>query len=283
MRQFTKSSITRIFENAVKLNFDDSSRLVMMSDCHRSDGSASDNFASNRNIFLTALKYYFEHNYTYFELGDGDELWENKSFESIATANADIFKVLLRFYQTGRLYLIYGNHDMVKKNDPKLYKDFPGIAFHEGIVLNHRGAVLKILLLHGHQADFFNYVLWPISRFLVRYLWKPLELIGVKDPANPALSIGKKNAIDRKLYHWAHDNRYMLIAGHTHKAVFPKPGESLYFNDGCCVHSYMISAVEITNGEISLVKWSVKARGDGVLYVGRDVLEKPQKIIDYFS
>lgn len=279
MRQ---SIIAKIFENAVKLDFNDSSRLVMMSDCHRSDGSASDNFAPNRNIALTALNYYYRRSYTYFELGDGDELWENKSFEYISAANADIFEILSKFYQAGRLYLIYGNHDMIKKNAPHLYKDFPSITFHEGIVLKNKHTQLSMLLLHGHQVDFFNYYLWPISRFLVRYLWKPLELIGVKDPASPALSLGKKTAIDQKLYIWARENRHILIAGHTHKAVFPKPGESLYFNDGCCVHPHMIFAIEITNSEISLVKWSVKVRGDGVLYIGRDVLGKPEKITDYY-
>lgn len=275
-------SVTKIIQNAIELPFNDSSRLVLMSDCHRSDGSASDNFIHNRNVALTALKYYYNNGFTYFELGDGDELWENKSFDSIAATNKEVFAVLLKFLKSGRLYLIYGNHDIVKKNNPYLYEGFPRLTFHEGLVLRHEETGNKILLLHGHQVDFFNSRLWLFSRFLVRYIWKPLELIGVNDPTSPASNPGKKSAVDQKLHVTAQKNKCMIIAGHTHKAVFPQPGESMYFNDGCCVLPYMISAIEIFKGMISLVSWSVKARPDGVLYAGRDYLAGPQKISAYF-
>jgi predicted phosphodiesterase len=74
----------------------------------------------------------------------------------------------------------------------------------------------------------------------------------------------------------------MLIAGHTHKPVFPEAGTSLYFNDGCCIHTNGATGIEIVDGEISLIKWSMKVRSDGSLYVGKNIIAEANKLIDYF-
>jgi hypothetical protein len=65
--------------------------------------------------------------------------------------------------------------------------------------------------------------------------------------------------------------------------MFPQPDEALYFNDGCCVHPRCITAIEIENGTITLVKWTVKTRKDRSLYVDRVELEGPVKLQDYFG
>jgi ribosomal protein S28E/S33 len=73
----------------------------------------------------------------------------------------------------------------------------------------------------------------------------------------------------------------MIITGHTHRPVFPKPGEILYFNDGSCVHPRCITGIEITNGSLSLIKWAIMTRHDRTLFVGREVLDGPIRIDDY--
>ena len=40
----------------------------------------------------------------------------------------------------------------------------------------------NILLVHGHQGSFLNDTAWPLARFLVRYVWKPLEMVGFQQP-----------------------------------------------------------------------------------------------------
>ncbi|WP_330381823.1 metallophosphoesterase [Defluviitalea phaphyphila] len=198
--------ISQVFNSADEILFDDSSKFILMSDCHRGDGSWSDDFARNQNIYFSALVKYYHENYTYIELGDGDELWENNICEAIQTHN-DVFWLLSKFYKEGRLFFIYGNHDMVKKSKRFVKKHlfqyfnesskeycflFPNIKIHEGLVLKHRITGRKILLIHGHQVDFLNYTLWEIARFLVRYIWRPLNLFGVNDPTRPAKIIVKK-------------------------------------------------------------------------------------------
>lgn len=278
--------VSEVFQSSKIIPFDDSSNIVLMSDCHRGSGSRTDNFLNNQNIYLAALNYYNNRNYTYIEIGDGDELWENCGLCDIMQAHSDVFGLLSKFYYENRLYFIFGNHDMVKKIDRYVLSNlshyFKDIKLHEGIVLNHKITQDKILLIHGHQVDYLNDRLWKLSRFLVRYLWKPLESFGINDPTSTAKNYAKKEAVGKKLTQWVESTGIMVIAGHTHKPTFPEIGELPYFNDGSCVHPRSITAIEIQQGSILLVKWSVKAKDDGTLFVGRDVLGGPRNLRDYF-
>jgi len=263
-----------------------------MSDCHRGIGNAADNFAKNKNMYHAALNHYYREGFTYIELGDGDELWENRRFPMIVQAHRDTFGLLSQFHKCGRLHMIYGNHDMNKKNPAwvQRYLDgspvsgyyegddaagmrlFPGIQMRGGLILKHPSG-RKILLIHGHQADFFNFRLWRLARFMVRYFWRPLELVGVQNPFDTPRRPGRRNAIEKHLTNWCRRENIMLIAGHTHQPSFPKSGEPPYFNDGSCVSRHMITCIEIEGDCISLVKWSLQPRRDGVLYVRRDVID----------
>ena len=79
----TGKKLDQAYEKALCLPIDKRSRIVLMSDCHRGVGNWGDNFLKNRSIYAAALAYYYQKDYTYIELGDGDELWENRSFEAI--------------------------------------------------------------------------------------------------------------------------------------------------------------------------------------------------------
>ena len=72
MNEFKR--LSEVFESSEEIFFDDSSKFIFMSDCHRGDGSWADSFRKNRNNYYAALTYYYNNNYTYIELGDGDEL-----------------------------------------------------------------------------------------------------------------------------------------------------------------------------------------------------------------
>lgn len=294
----TLKGLSKVFESAEEILFDDRSKIVIMSDCHRGDGTWADNFAKNQNFYFIALNDYYKKGYTYIELGDGDELWENKKFSDIFAMHKDAFWILSKFYEKDRLYFIYGNHDMVKKNpnftqkhlcqyyDSHKKKEIPlfkNIKIHEGLILRHSITGDKIFLVHGHQVDPMNSVFWRISKFLVRYIWKPLESYGIKNPTSPAKNHEKKDDVDIKLSKWVKKNRHMLIAGHTHRPMFPEVGDIPYFNDGSCVHPRCITAIEIENATIKLVKWTIKTKLDGTMFIGKEILTGPKKLKDYFS
>jgi UDP-2,3-diacylglucosamine pyrophosphatase LpxH len=295
---YALKQISKAYDKAYEVYFDNLSKIVIMSDCHRGDGSQADNFSKNQNIYFVALTHYEKNKYTYIELGDGEELWENKNISDIIETYTNIYWLLSQFYHDNRLLFIYGNHDIVKKADKYVrrylssYYDvhqkdyaslFPNIKILESILLKYGETDKKILLLHGHQADYMNSRLWKLSRFLVRYLWRPLELIGINNPTSAAKNNKKKKQIEKILTYWSNCNKQMIIAGHTHRAIMPNAGAELYFNDGSCVHPRCITAIEIENGEISLVKWCYKVRQDAILYIGRDVLEGPVKLTKYFN
>ena len=290
--------ISEVFESAEEIPFDDSSRIILMSDVHRGDGGWADDFSKNQNLYFAALTHYYNDNYTYIEIGDGDELWKNKQLSDIIYVHSHAFWLLSKFFIEGRFYSIFGNHDMVKrdskfvKNNMYQYFDerkkmhlplFENIIVHEGLVLRHTATEQKILLIHGHQVSLIDYELWRLSRFLVRYLWRPLESFGVNDPTSTAKSYNKKNAVEKQLIEWVTQENHMLIAGHTHRPRFPEVGEPPYFNDGSSVHPRCITGIEITDGNITLVKWDVKTKIDGTLFIGREILAGPRKLKDYLE
>ena len=294
----TLKSISQVFESAEEIPFDKCSRIVLMSDCHRGVGNWIDNFSRNQNLYFAALTHYYNEKYTYIEIGDGDELWENNNLTDIINVHNDAFWLLSKFFNEDRLYFIFGNHDMVKRdisfaknnlyqyyNEPqrRYIPLFENVKIHEGLVLRHRITADKILIIHGHQADYINDKLWKLSRFLVRYLWKPLESVGVNDPTSTAKNYKKKDAVEKKLIEWVKSEGHILIAGHTHRPSFPELGETSYFNDGSCVHPRCITAIEIIQNSIVLVKWSVKTKNDGTLFIGKDVLAGPRNLNYYFS
>lgn len=290
---YLNKRLTNLFKSSKEISFDDSSKFIFFSDCHRGDNSWADDFADNRNIFCHALSYYYQNGFTYIELGDGDELWENKRFSDIRKAHSNVFKLMARFHNDKRLYLIYGNHDMERRN-PRVVKDtlhsyysehrdgyellFGDIGVYEGLVLKHAKAGNKIFLLHGYHADTINDKFWWIGKFLSRYWWRYLQLLGIKDPTSPAKNRKRRIRVERRLREWVKKNNQMLIAGHTHRPVFPSRGEIPYLNTGSCVHPRCITGIELQDNEVTLVKWQVMTRDDGTLYVSREVLEGPRKL-----
>ncbi|WP_430429299.1 metallophosphoesterase [Maribacter litoralis] len=295
----SENRLNRAYKNAKTIPFDDASKFILFSDCHRGDNSFADEFANNRNIYYHALKFYYSEGFSYCELGDGDELWENIYFESIFEAHKNVFKLLKQFHLEQRLHMIWGNHDMVYKDEAYVKKHlssyfepiddkdkslFEGIKYHEAIILKHTETQQEVFLTHGHQADWWNYRFWRVGRFLVRILWKPLQVWGIADPTSPARNYTELIKVERRIKKWIlKNNLKVTVVGHTHRPRFPEPGDIPLFNDGSCVHPRSITGIEIEKGNISLIKWQINTTDDGTLRVVRILLEGPQKLEDYID
>lgn len=287
--------LDKLYNNSKKIVMNDTSKYIIMSDCHRGDGDNYDDFYKNQNIFKAALNYYYKNDFTYIELGDGDELWEVKDYNEIITAHLDVFKILKKYLDDGRLIMIFGNHDIVKKDTTVLEKYFytyydedskekkellKGLGVDESLVLKYKDN--NIFLLHGHQVDFISGSLWKMSRFLVRYLWRPLTNVGINDLTSAAKNNQVAKAVEKKLQNWSKENNTIVISGHTHRPIFPKNGESLYFNDGSCIHPNGITCIEIDNGNISLVRWELSVNDMGIIYAKRQILAGKERIDNFF-
>ncbi len=280
MKTGCEKRLDKSFRDAPVLPLYPHSKLVLFSDCHRGVGNSNDNFLKNQHLYFAALRHYYDSNFIYIELGDGDELWENRSLAAIREIHSNVFWLLSLFAQENRLHMLYGNHDHALEG----CRDFP---HHAGLILKICGFpeydaktrrriphCLELYLTHGHQADLLNSTLWKFARFLVRYIWKPMEQIGFLDPTSAAKNYRHRQKSEQRLSHWAIRNNCYLITGHTHRPMLGSP-ETRYFNTGSCVHPRCITCIEIENGAISLVKWFEDTTPERILFVSRAVLAGP--------
>lgn len=293
---FTDRRLSRAYQNAKVKYFDENSKFIFFSDSHRGDDSVSDEFARNQNILLHALNYYYNHGYTYVEVGDGDELWEYPEFKLIRLAHSDIFFEIKKFFDDNRLFFLYGNHNIFLKNQAFVrrnyfhYNDeynrdtkdlFNGIIPREALILKNKKTRQEVFIVHGHQGDLFNDQLWKVSMFTLRYFWRYLHVVGFHNPASPARNQYTRHKVERTYKKWIRKHKTMLICGHTHRPRFPKKNELPYFNTGCCIHSKGITGIEIMNNKIMMVDWRVRADQKGSLHIERYVLRGPEPIERY--
>ncbi len=287
---FTDKRLTNAYKNAKLEYFDNNSKYIFFSDIHRGDDSASDVFARNQNVFVHALDYYYNNDYVYVELGDGDDMWEHAKYKHIRYAHSDVFIVMKKLYDKGRLILMYGNHNIYLK-DPKFVRKnlfyyfdeynknmtdlFRGITPQEALVLKHKDTKQELFIVHGHQGDLFNDKFWYLSMLTLRYFWRYLHVVGFTNPASPSKNAYKRHKIERRYKKWIRLHKKILVCGHTHRARFPKKGELPYFNTGCCIHTKKITGIEILNGKILMVDWRIRAEDNGVLKIVRTVVRGP--------
>jgi UDP-2,3-diacylglucosamine pyrophosphatase LpxH len=277
-RALAHRRLTEVFEMASEVLFDDSCRIVFFSDCHRGDNSRADAFARNEQIFLRALTYYEQEGFTYIEVGDGDELWKNRRFGDVRKAHGCIFDLLHRFDQQNRLHLIVGNHDIQRGRRDQVEKD--GMIAREGLILRHARTGQRIFVVHGHQADFKSDCLYIMSRFVVRYVWKRLQLLDFAGVMSHVGHSWKQGKIEQTIIGWIQAHWQIVICGHTHRPMFAAHGAPPYFNTGSCVSPGYITGLEIQNGEIVPVKWSAwsDVGQGGSLRIEREPLASPKKL-----
>jgi UDP-2,3-diacylglucosamine pyrophosphatase LpxH len=251
--------LTQAFEAARTAFFDDSSRLVFFSDLHRGDNSRSDAFAQNEDLFLQALAHYYREGFTYVEVGDGDELWQNRRFSAVKRAHRRTFDLLHTFAGENRLIMIFGNHDIQGFRHRRMKKD--GLTAHEGLILQHAHTNQRIFVVHGHQVDFKSDGIYWISRSMTRHIWRHLQNLGFSDVATAGGESRNRGTLRERVCEWIDMHHQMVICGHTHMPKFAADGATPYFNTGSGVFNGYITGLEIQNGQISLIKWLRSGRG----------------------
>jgi UDP-2,3-diacylglucosamine pyrophosphatase LpxH len=257
-------------------------KYILFSDCHRGDGSWADDFAQNENIYFNALSYYYQNDYTYIEIGDGDELWEN-NYIKVTQMHSDIFWLLDKFHKEQRFFMIWGNHDRDKikhglmhkhmnwaKNETEKRLDDSNVFEAVVLKLMDDKKEINVFLVHGHQVDYFNGFYFSIGKFATRKIWKPLQQMGVADTTSAAQNFVKRDIIDRRLIEWIQNkNDLIIIAGHNHHPSLKTNPPDPYFNTGSCVHPRCITGIEISKEkdgwQADLVKWHITVENEGEL------------------
>jgi UDP-2,3-diacylglucosamine pyrophosphatase LpxH len=263
-----------VFQDAPTIHFDDSTRLIFFSDCHRGDNSRADHFRVNEPLFLHALYYYYHQGFTYIEVGDGDELWKNRRFETVRAAHAQVFALFHRFAEQQRLHLLLGNHDILGNTRHQVNKD--GLVAREGLILQQRGNGQQILVTHGHQADTKSDMFYQVSRMAVRNIWRRLQLMHLAPVTCRDGEEYAPRSFEQHLMSWAADRGRVLICGHTHRPASAAYGETPYFNTGYCLAPGILTGLEIQHGEINLVRWRATHHSEAPFQ--REILSTPRQL-----
>jgi predicted phosphodiesterase len=208
------------------IEFDDTHQFIIFSDQHKGTKGGSDIFALAESNYVSALDYYNQQNYTYINLGDGEELWEN-AIPRVKRKNKPSFVKERLFADRNAFIKIFGNHDLYWDNDPlapifieRIYGQ--KLKIYEGAILQTRidGKLLDIFLTHGHQGDQQSDGNW-FSKWFIANVWGPLQMYLQLNLNTPSVDDHLKTLHNTMMFNWsAQQADMLLITGHTHQPVF---------------------------------------------------------------
>lgn len=201
-------------------------KFIIFSDEHKGARDTADDFRLAEKNYVAALDYYFNNGFQFINLGDCEELWENKPDIVMEKNQADL-RAELRFLEQDRYYRIFGNHDLQWKFDlprTRYLKPVFGnkLKIYEGILLttSYNNQQYSVFCTHGHQGDQKSDGN-AFSTWFVAAIWTPLQRfleISINSTSDSFELVDKHNVI---MYEWSATQQNLLfISGHTHKPVF---------------------------------------------------------------
>jgi hypothetical protein len=204
-------------------------RYIIFSDLHKGARDGADDFRICERTYNAALAYYERLGYTLIVLGDVEELWENTRKNVLKHYDYTI-RLEGKFHEAGRYLRFWGNHDddwshtdlvashlvPLMGNKPLKVRESLSVHIQEG------GEELgSLFLVHGHQGTLESDAIAPISKFFVRYFWRPIQRVIRYSLNTPAKDWQLRHAHDTALYKWSENqDKMVLISGHTHRPVF---------------------------------------------------------------
>ncbi len=201
--------------------------LIIFSDQHRGARDGADDYAVCASSYLGALDYYDKQGFTFINLGDCEELWENTLF-SIVKHNQAEFAAEKKFIERDAYFKVFGNHDLFWDNDPlaaawllRVYGK--AIPIYTAVLIDAiwpGGNCLDIFCTHGHQGDRQSDGN-AFSKWFVSYVWGPLQIYLEVNSNSPATNDNLKTLHNMYMYDWsATQINTLLVTGHTHQPVF---------------------------------------------------------------
>ncbi len=204
-------------------------RFIIFSDHHKGGRNGADDFLVCERAYNAALAYYYRQGHTLVVLGDVEELWEERR-QTVLKQYPHTFQLEGRFHQEGRYLRFFGNHDDDWSHEDLVRRYLvPALG---GKPLKVREHLLvrvvdgdtelgSLFLVHGHQGTVASDRIAPISKFFVRYFWRPLQRVVKYSLNTPAKDWQLRQAHDSAMYFWSEQqDKIVLIAGHTHRPVF---------------------------------------------------------------
>lgn len=206
-----REKLADLYERTKEVEISELDRIVFFSDLHLGDGGATDDFLGNSGMFLTVLeRHYFKRGYTLVLNGDIEEL-QRFRLRDIMKQWTELYRILGRFHEAGRLYKIVGNHDYELLSIKPTRLPFPTVESIKFGCGEHR-----IFVIHGHQASGYLDKWHRFNTYALRYLANPL---GIKN-RSVAHDSRKQYKTERRIYDFSSQQKIITIIGHTHRPLF---------------------------------------------------------------
>ncbi len=193
------------------MTLDAGSRFVISSDLHLGNGGSRDDFRRNAGLYTAVIRnYYLPEGFTLVLNGDIEELLRFP-LKEVRRTYAGLFELFGAFAADGRLFKIFGNHDLELsvRRDP-----FPADRLLEGLRLGLGPDTL--LVFHGHQASLFEERFHALAHFALRYVATPL---GIRNYTASADS-RRRYRVERRVYAFSKGQKVLSVIGHTHRPLF---------------------------------------------------------------
>jgi predicted phosphodiesterase len=201
-------------------------KFIIFSDQHKGIQDNADDFMLAEKNYRAALEFYYSNGFSFINLGDCEELWENTP-DAVMKMNKPILQTEACFLEAQKYYRVFGNHDLEWKYpfQQNMYlKPVFGstLKIYEGIELQtqYNNKTYSIFLTHGHQGDKRSDGN-PVSTWIVAAIWTPIQRylnININTTSDSYELVDAHNII---MYNWSATQKQMVfISGHTHKPVF---------------------------------------------------------------
>lgn len=214
-------------EKGMILPFDaDKARFIIFSDQHKGGKDEADDFVPAEANYIAALQHYYAEDFTFINLGDCEELWENTPAVAIEKNRVSLLEEV-KFLLADRYHRIFGNHDLewgyaIQENLYLRPLFGPKLDVKEGIILQSvvKEKPVSIFLTHGHQGDQRSDGN-AFSKWVVAAIWTPIQRYLEISLNTPSDSFELADAHNIIMYEWSATRRdIILVSGHTHKPVF---------------------------------------------------------------
>lgn len=229
------NALSKLFNNIIEdpgnkglqIEFDNlKDKFIIFSDQHKGRRNGADDFTHSAANYIEALKFYNSRNFSFINLGDCEELWENHSLQ-IVEPNKEVFEAEKLFLHRNSFIKIFGNHDLYWTTSPlaklELINIFGAeIKIYEGVILTTAigDKKLHIFCTHGHQGDEKSDGN-KLVKFFIANIWAPLQAYLKINPNEPSTNSFKKTIHNEIMYEWSATQKgTVLVTGHTHQPVF---------------------------------------------------------------
>ncbi len=281
-------------------------RMIIFSDLHKGARNYADDFRRCERAYNAALGYYYALGYWLVELGDVEELWEERARSVIAKYERTL-RLSAKFHidpeRRGSHYTrLWGNHDdhwnrrdQVKKFLEPIYcpAEISGLQVHGAAripLVDEAGErVAELFLAHGHQGSFDSDRASWLSRLIVRYVWRPWQRLTKRSLNTPAKDWVLREKHNLAMYSWAASHNrsdFIFVAGHTHRPVFLAESKADRLAKEIRAAETELST-DLTNARLrseiaalyAELEWT---RAEGVAETGKDGLVSPPRAC-YFN